>query len=111
MFSDLHLYFFTNLAIITEILLCIFPSLPDLGIIVCIPCTALDNHTAVGGQVQNISYRGNTLPEHNVKFRLLKRRSNLIFYNLYTGMVADYLAALLQSLCPAYIQTNGGIKF
>ena len=63
------------------------------------------------GKIQNIPLSGNTLSEHDIKFRLTEGRGDLILYNFYTGMVSHHNASLFQRLDAADIQANRGIEF
>ena len=106
MFPDFHFNLSACLRIVAEKLLGILSSLSDLGIMIGIPGTALHHYSAVGRQIQNIAHCGNPLPEHDIEFRFTERRSDLIFYNLYTGTVTDHLTALLQRFDPANVQPH-----
>ena len=57
MFPDFHLYLSARLRIVAKELLCILPSLPDLGILIGIPRTALHHDPAVCRQIQDVADR------------------------------------------------------
>ena len=74
---------------------CIFTSLTDLIALVSIPCAALVHDVDVRCQIQDIPDNGNTFSEHDIEFRFLERRRNLVFNDFDTGTVADHFTALL----------------
>ena len=76
-------------------LLCVLTSLSDLILIVSKPRTALLYNADIRCQIENIPDSGNTLAEHNIKFCFLKRRRNLILYNLDSCTVTEHFTTLL----------------
>ena len=100
----------THFRVIAQILLRILSALPDLIAVISIPGTALIDDIILRRQIQDISHHGNTLAEHDIKFRLLKRRRDLILNHLHPRSVTDHFSALLQGLDPSDIQTNGRIE-
>ena len=48
----------------------------------------------------------NTLTIHNIKFNCSKRRSYLVFNNLYTCLISNYIIFILNCTNPSNIQSN-----
>lgn len=107
MLPDFPFHFFADLQVILQELLRVLPSLADLGVVVRVPCAALDDHAAVCRQIQDIAFPGDAFSEHDVELRLPERRRDLILHHFHTGAVADHFAALFQRLDPAHVQTDG----
>src|SRR5699024_3074179 len=63
-----------------------------------------------GWKIKDIPGAGNALSEHNIKLSLLKRRCDLILYNLDTGPVSYHLTTLFQCLDPSDIHTDRSIE-
>ena len=100
-----------HLGMFGKIGLCVFAALADPFSLIGKPGAGLIYDVDGYGQIQKIPFLGDSFTEHNIEFRLFKGRGDLILYDLYPGTVSDHLAALLQGLDPAHIQTDGGIEF
>ena len=95
MFPHFAVYFLHNLRMLSQVQLRILTALTDLAALVRIPCSALINDIDVRSQIQNITFPGNALSEHDIELCLFKWRRNLILHDTHTGAVTDDLSALL----------------
>ena len=100
----------TDLGMIRQEGLGILPALADLISFIGKPCAALVDDIHRDREIQNISLPGDSLSEHDVEFRFLKRRSDLVLHHLHAGAVSHDLTALLERLNPADIQPDCGIE-
>ena len=110
MLPDLRLKLLHDLRMLLQIYLGILPPLADLIAVIGIPCSALAHQLTVHGKIQNISLFRDPFPEHDVKLRLLKRRGDLILYNLHARPVPNHIPALLKRLGPPDVHADRRIE-
>ena len=69
------------------------------------------DHSDLGSKIQHIAFEGNAFAEHNIKFRFLKRRRDLILNDLGAGSVTDNVSAGFKLFHTTDLHTYGGIEF
>ena len=99
-----------DIRVILEIIQHLFTTLAYLHIIVAEPASALLNDVEINCGVDNLAHLGNALTVQYIELRGLEGRRNLVLYDLALGAVADYLAAVLDRLAAAHLDTHGGVE-
>ena len=105
--ADLILDLSADCGVLCEIHLRVLASLSDLVPLIRVPGAALFDHPRLRSQIDHIAFPGDAGPEHDIEFRFLEGRGHLVLDDLDAHMVADGLAALLQSLRLADVKPYG----
>ena len=100
-----------DVGVIAQVLLGIFPALPDSIALEPEPGARLFDHVALGAEIDQVAFVADPFAVEDVELDLAERRRHLVLDHLHARPVPDHLLAVLERAHAPDVEPAAGVEF